>query len=617
MRSAITIEWTVAMTRLNVATAARTYGAHAEFLLGRLAAALALPEGAAEGMTARLRDLFGPLAERPMTARAPWPSAISDDSSPFEFSLVLDPRHPELRVLWESQGDRGDLRTKLAAGLATQRRLLDDFGASPTRFAAVADLFLPSDPRGSFVLWHAARLWPLGSEPELKAYLNPQVRGRRNAAALIEDALDRLGSRRAWPTIASAMPRGPELDEILYMSLDLHDSPDARTKVYLQHHDPDLDVLRQLASASPNSEPDEVVAFYRAATADRPANGEFEVLASERVPRPGVSPGSCLSFVGDGACARAVTLHVPIRSHVDHDQQACDRVARMFDPATAALHRNAVEAVRQRRLEDGVGLTSYLSLRSQRGRSRSTCYLSTECFSARPAQITGEHFAVGPSPVVRMVDAYEAEPISTHPFFVRMAREPVDHGHMWLLFSNAYVGISKDFPRRLAKVIAGVEHEQVRCILSEQLYEELGGGELERTHRRLFLRLLEALGRWRPAELPEGAELPGEDLAARLEAIYGDPDPWVGVGAAIVIELLGKQVDLFVGAQFRRQQQLGDTSLEWLTLHEALEVDHAHESAVLAELVPVEHRAAAWRGGRRVFAAGWTYFDEMYALCFR
>ena len=183
--------------------------------------------------------------------------------------------------------------------------------------------------------------------------------------------------------------------------------------------------------------------------------------------------------------------------------------------------------------------------------------------------------------------------------------------------SNAYVGISKDFPRRLAKVIAGVEHEQVRCILSEQLYEELGGGELERTHRRLFLRLLEALGRWRPAELPEGAELPGEDLAARLEAIYGDPDPWVGVGAAIVIELLGKQVDLFVGAQFRRQQQLGDTSLEWLTLHEALEVDHAHESAVLAELVPVEHRAAAWRGGRRVFAAGWTYFDEMYALCFR
>jgi DMATS type aromatic prenyltransferase len=605
------------MSRPNVATGVLSYGAHAELLLGRLAVALALPAGAAQGMAARLRGLFGPLADRQMTARAPWPSAISDDQSPFELSLVLDPQHPELRVLWESQGNSGDLRSKLAAGLATQQRLVDDFDASSTRFDAVADLFLPTEPTGSFVLWHAARLWPLTADPELKVYFNPQIRGRRHAAALVESALDRLGSRHAWPTVARAMPRGPELDEILYVSLDLVASPEARTKVYLQHHDPTLDVLRQVATAAPDNDPEEIVAFYRAATADRPAAGEFEVLASERVPPPGVSPGSCLSFVGDGACARAVTLHVPVRSHVDHDLQVCERVTRMLDPSAAALHRAAVDAVRQRRLEDGVGLTSYLSLRSQRGRSRATCYLSTECFTALPARLTGEHFVAGSSPVVRMVGGYEAEPVTLHPFFARVAREQLDHAHMWLLFSNAYVGISRDFPRRLAKVIAAVEHEHVRCILAEQLYEELGNGDPERTHRRLFLRLLAALARWRPAALEDGADLPGTNLGARLEAIYDDTDPWTGVGAAIVIELLGKQVDLFVGSQFRREQQLGEPSLEWLTLHEALEVDHADESAVLASLVPIQHEAAAWRGGRRVFAAGWTFFDEMYALCFR
>jgi len=149
------------------------------------------------------------------------------------------------------------------------------------------------------------------------------------------------------------------------------------------------------------------------------------------------------------------------------------------------------------------------------------------------------------------------------------------------------------------------------------LHEELGSGDYTRTHRRLFLKLLEALAPWRPAHTDARAAQPGLQLSENLEAAYFDPAPYAGVGAAIVIELLGKQVDQFVADQFRRQEAVGMASLEWLTLHETLEVDHANESLDLASYVEREEdRVAAWRGGRAVHRAGWRFLDDMYRLCF-
>jgi DMATS type aromatic prenyltransferase len=594
-----------------------TYSARAREMLEGLATALSLPPGAGEAMSTHAHALLGDLADRGIPTRPPSPSAISDDSSPFELSVVLDPANPEIRILWESQSDRGTLAAKIDAGLATNDRLCTAFGIDQRRFDLVRDLFLPGEPVGAFAIWHASRLWPLDAGPELKVYLNPQIRGRLRAPALVEEALGRLGVSQAWRTIAAVMPRGPELDEILYFSLDLANEPTARTKIYLQHHDPELSVIRRVAAASPSANPEEVVEFWRAVTADRPAVGGFSVITSDRRPAAGVSPGSCLSFCG-GATPSAVTIHVPVRSHVDNDAEACRRSELALGPAVGALHRATANAVRRRRLEDGVGLTSYLSLRSQKGKGRATAYLSSECFASLPARRTGVHPSVDMPALERMIDAYEAEPITLHPFFQRMAREPVDQGLTWAMFANAYVAISQHFPRRLAHVIATVDHEHIRCILAEQLYEELGNGNHERTHRKLFLGLLDLIAGWKPAIVPRDYDAPGRRLASALDEIYYDTDPYTGVGAAIVIELLGKQVDMFVADQFRRQQEVGLASLEWLTLHEALEVDHADESRTLGALIEGwQELEAAWRGGRRVFAAAWSFFDDMYAAWFR
>jgi DMATS type aromatic prenyltransferase len=571
--------------------------------LEQLARGLRLPPAAGGAMAGFARGLLGSLGDADPGSRAPWPCQISDDGSPVEFSVVLDPERPEVRMLWENQGGGSDFAARVKAGLDCQARLQTGYGADTSRFDRIADLFLPEDGDGAFAIWHAVTLWPSTKFPDVKAYLNPQVKGRLHAPALVEEALARLGFSRAWHSIRAAMSRGPEKDEIRYLGLDLSDDAAARVKVYIYHHDPTPDVLRRAAATAPTADPDRLVAFFE------------EVSGGQE--GAGLSPATCLSFVATQVEPVAATLHVPVRTYVEHDGQVARRIARATGEEQARLHASAVDAIRTRPLDTGVGLTSYLSLRSPDARSRVTSYLSTETYSVTPARGSLTMNAVREEPIERLVEFYEQQPLSLHPFFQRSSRESVNVQHMWLMFTNIYGGLSQHFPRRLAHVVASIEDEAIRAMLAEQLYEELGGGDPTRTHRRLFLKLLEALAPWKPANVTPEMDRPAARLSESLEAIYFDSQPYVGVGASIVIELLGKQVDIFIANQFRRQQAVGMASLEWLTLHETLELDHADESMRMAQLIRSESdRAAARKGGQAVHAAGWGFFDDMYALCF-
>ncbi len=334
-------------------------------------------------MSETWRRVTGPLSSATLPTAAPWPCGISDDASPFEFSFVLDPRRPEIRLLWESQGESGDLAAKMDAALATQRRLQLTEGASSRRFDRIADLFLPTDPQGAFVLWHAARLWPT-RDPELKAYLNPQVRGRTRSRELVRQALDRLGLAASWPYVERTLTRGDGLDELRYVSLDLRDDGASRVKVYVYHHEATAELLARDATLSPSADPARVAAF-------------FERVTDRRPPAEGFNPGVCLSFVeGRGAAPTAITLHVPVRAYVNDDDDACDRVAALaargpigtgegslLAQESVAAHRAAVLGLAKRPLDAGVGLTTYVSLRSERSAERVTCYLATELFSVQ------------------------------------------------------------------------------------------------------------------------------------------------------------------------------------------------------------------------------------------
>lgn len=575
-----------------------------EETLSRLCMDLDLSDDAHTAMVRNVGVLFGPAAGLSLDTPPAFRSALTDDSSPYEWSVVLDETQPELRILWESPASSDAPGERRRVGRATHRRLVDHFGAANERFETISQLFLPDVGGGAFALWHALRLWPHDGPLELKAYLNPRVAGGRQAPALVEEAFERLGLSSSWPSVAAALSRGPDLDELRYVSLDLSAETSARVKVYIYHHDPDRRTIEHAAAQCPDASPGRLADFFEEVSAGRPAAAGF-------------APGTCLSFTGGTATPTAVTLHVPIRGYVDSDAEAADRVDRLVGAPRSRIYRTALDAIRRRPLEAGVGLTTYLSLRSSAGPDRFTAYIATESYETMPPGTLVPAKPTRAAPVEELVDHCEEEPLSSHPFFARMSRHPIDVAHMWAMFANIYDGLSKHFVRRLAHVIARVPDERIQSLLAAQLHEELGEGDPTRTHRRLFVDLLDKLSPWKPQVVPEAMRVAGQRLHAALEAVYHDPDPYVGVGGAIVIELLGKQVDIFVADQFRRQEQVRLATLQWLTEHEALELEHAEESAVLAGWITQDdHRVAAWRGGEAVFRAGWAFFDDMYTVCF-
>jgi pyrroloquinoline quinone (PQQ) biosynthesis protein C len=572
-----------------------TISGQAGSALVKIVEQLKLPPAAADQICALADKLVGPFGVSTKSE----PRPIGSDGSSFAFSVVLDEQRPEIHLLWQPVPATAEPEARAAAAAQEQARLQEIFGASAARFELASSIMLPGGAAQTSALHYSARVWPALKSPRISAHFDAQALGSLQGPRLVEEALSRLGLDQAWIAVSDAMPRGPEVDEVVSLAVELSSEADAGVEVRIRHHELDSVTLQILSTIAANGEPGQFERFVRGLT-----GGELV----------GVNVDTSLSFVSGQARPVATTLHVPICDLVEHDGQVAERVTAASGAASAKLHAAVVEAVSKRPLSAGVGVTSSFALCSPG--ARLSCQLSLEQFGAKPAQSL-TRTAAPVKPVEAMVTAYEAQPFSVHPFLQRMARGTVDVRHMWLMFSNVYAGLSQHFPRRLARVVHGVEDERIRCILTEQLHEELGSGDYTRTHRRLFLQLLEALSPWKPREITADMSVPGAHLSERLEAVYYDPHPYAGVGAAIVIELLGKQVDMFLAEQFRRQQAVGMASLEWLTLHESLEVDHANESMELATFIEQDgDRAAAWRGGRAIHTTGWLFFDDMYRLCF-
>jgi len=225
-----------------------------------------------------------------------------------------------------------------------------------------------------------------------------------------------------------------------------------------------------------------------------------------------------------------------------------------------------------------------------------------------------DHVSAELPPAEEIVRRYERDTIAQHAYFLQLGREPVDMRRLWLLIANGREGVVQDFSRRLANVTARIGDERLRCMLAKQLNDELGDGDYTKAHRLLYEQLLSGLDPWRPEPVVPAMLRPGQELGQRLEAIYFDPEAYVGIGASMVIEVLGKQIDVRVGQELRRQHRLTPEAMTWLTIHEELEIDHADESMTMAHMVPPSGPAlaATWRGAEAVGAAFWVFFDAMY-----
>lgn len=294
----------------------------------------------------------------------PWPNDISDDGTPFEFSVAVSNVETELRILLEAQRHPWSSRSSYEAGCALHDRLANKGIISTERFDAIASLFRPrAHDHARFSLWHAAVV-RAGKAPLVKAYLNPEVHGPVRANALVREALSEVGLRSTWRYVKDVLGRAPT-GRMRYFALDLDASRAARVKIYISATTAN-EVEAQLVGCA-NVQPGQATEWLRLLTH---SSGPFSS-------RPILT---CFAFTDDGQ-APVATVHVPVRCYVDEDQEALDRLRRV---TKGEAQRRMVRAVTQsslRPLHTGRGLVTYISLREQAEGTRVTAYFAQELYA--------------------------------------------------------------------------------------------------------------------------------------------------------------------------------------------------------------------------------------------
>ncbi|KAJ6184588.1 hypothetical protein N7519_005889 [Penicillium mononematosum] len=306
-----------------------------------------------------------------------WVSDVSNDHSPFEYSLALS-QHTgasELRFLIEAQPEENSL----AALQERTSRLTDDIAKEygPTkvsldRLNLVRDLFFPSDAEGRLASWHSFAT--SNTLEKWKIYLNPLASGRKNAFKVTREALERLGLAGSWKLLESIMTGD---DYPIYFSLGLSPNPeDAEVKVYVAHRGASATQIAQKhVKMDPNSSVHAIELFYSIM-----AGGSLGPYRG----KPGLS---CFHFKNkDPSRPAARTVLYPMDSYTANDAEARERIEMYMDAISAPQlyrerYKNAIIAVQRRPLEAGRGIHSWVSMKEKLDGTRSnTFYLSAELY---------------------------------------------------------------------------------------------------------------------------------------------------------------------------------------------------------------------------------------------
>lgn len=318
--------------------------------------------------TSRAVDVFETLTQHWAQASAEpkpaWPSDITDDGTPFEFSVSFHEGGADLRMLVEPQTQPTSLSSNWTAGLEINELLRERYGANNRHFDQVADLFAPGPgSNAQFSIWHAAVLRPDGTRL-FKVYLNPRIRGASAARELVNEALARLGRRDVAERLAPAL--ADDGSEPRYFSLDLEEARTSRVKVYVGRND-NVEAIDRLATCASDLAPGEAAAWVERLSRRRDRFTARPIL-------------TCFAFDSESAAATA-TVHVPVRCYVKNDAESADAVCSFLSPLQAASFRRVLSALSPCSLEHNTGLVTYASLRRSSKGPRVTVYLAPQVYS--------------------------------------------------------------------------------------------------------------------------------------------------------------------------------------------------------------------------------------------
>ncbi len=346
-----------------------SYGSFGERKLSLLCKGLGASSHASKEAFRVFRGLSHSWADRPLESGPAWRSDITDDGTPFEFSIAFDGGAPRIRMLIEAQKGAMTLASSWAAGLELNERLGRLPHVDLERFNRVRELFAPVDgEEARFALWHAAEL-VLDNRTSYKVYLNPQLHGPQSARGALVEALTRLGARSAHEFLERRLDSSDDGTRLAYLSLDLTADPGSRIKVYLANAGIRAEDIEPALAGTQNYVPGDGARWIRQLLG---TGGPFRR-------RPLLT---CFSFTasGDPPCA---TLHVPIRDYAPHDEYSVERACEFLTPNDAKTLRRAVGLFACRPLDIMSSVLTYVSLRRVRGGLNVTTYIAPEAFTTR------------------------------------------------------------------------------------------------------------------------------------------------------------------------------------------------------------------------------------------
>ncbi|KAI1739578.1 pyridoxal phosphate-dependent transferase [Xylaria scruposa] len=304
-----------------------------------------------------------------------WTSFVSNDGSPFEYSVVLDQAtgEAELRLLVEAQSKSQSLTQLQERALHLNEAITMRHGTTVSldTFELVRDIFMPENPEGDFAAWYSCAVSKTG--PKWKIYLNPCASGKRNALSSVRVAFERLGMASEWDLVERNMT---PTDSIAYISLDLTpDQANARIGVYMTHEASSARAIaRKHGAICSHTCGFEILRFC-------------ESMAGSLGPYTGKPLLSSFAFTSNTRGRPVGTVYFPVGAYANNDSEIQERVkqymlAKSVPSIFAERYRRAVSAVQRRPLVERCGLHSWVSLKqSTEGALSNAFYFSSELFA--------------------------------------------------------------------------------------------------------------------------------------------------------------------------------------------------------------------------------------------
>jgi tryptophan dimethylallyltransferase len=303
-----------------------------------------------------------------------WSSDVTDDGTPFEFSVAFENQRCELRMLFESQLRPLTNRSSWDAGIAFGERLRAAGRADLTFFDEVSKLFAPKTLKNArFSLWHAV---VLREERCLyKAYFNPELEDPAQGPARVDTALKRLGLEKARKFVKACTALATTTARLPYFSVDLERPECARAKIY----------LAASSAAHATAIAAETGGLDPAVCADW-----LKALVGSEAPQQGRPFLICAGF-RRGTSDPDVTVHVPIRCFTENDNEAVERAARLLSPSEAVALRSVTKAVSGHSPSSTSGVLTYASLRQTKEGVRLTGYFAPQLYTPLAQASSGTH----------------------------------------------------------------------------------------------------------------------------------------------------------------------------------------------------------------------------------